>query len=267
MSKFEGLLLVSDFDGTLVNSSHQVSKENIKAINDFARNGGLFCGATGRTQFNVRPYLKGLPINCPWILYNGACLYDFNENKVKALIPVRKDPLKDILKKVMTLIPDICIHLYTEDRLYLINPSGIKDMTLIKEGQEFVFRELDAITEPWIKAIFHAENQVLQEVFGFIKALDQAQHYHVFFSIGTYLEVTQGQVSKGFALDLLKAEFKGRIRKVIAIGDYLNDLEMLQRADIKAAPANAHPEIKRYAKMITAHHDHHALADLIARLN
>lgn len=265
--KFDGFLLVSDFDGTLVDSNQRVSQENTNAINYFVKNGGLFCGATGRTQFNIRPYMSGLPINCPWILYNGACLYDFKKNRVNALVPVEREPLRAILKKIMAAFPQICVHLYTEDMMYLVNPSGIEDINVTREKQEFSYGQLDNIFKPWIKVILHEKNQVLQKAYQLIMEEDRGQDYHAFFSIDTYLEITQRQVSKGYALDLLKQEYEGRIQKVIAIGDYLNDLEMLQRADVKAAPSNAHPQVREIAEIITVHHDEHAVADLIQRLD
>jgi len=265
--KYDGYFLVSDFDGTLVNSSQHVSKENKAAIQYFTENGGLFCGATGRTQFSIRPYMIDLPLNCPWILYNGACLYDFQEDRAKKIVPVNKEPLRAILKRVMHEIPQICIHLFTEDTCYLINPNGIEDKLMLREEQDFVYGDMDAITKPWIKALLHEEHEVLKEVQKLVMAEDKEKDFHVFFSIGTYLEITGSRVSKGFALELLKKEYGERIRKVIAIGDYHNDLEMLQKADIKAAPANAHPEVKKHAQIITAHHDDHALADLISQLD
>ncbi|WP_443110792.1 HAD family hydrolase [Caloramator sp. mosi_1] len=45
-------------------------------------NGGLFTVATGRTELNIKPFLKELPINCPAILYNGAAIYDLKKKNL-----------------------------------------------------------------------------------------------------------------------------------------------------------------------------------------
>ena len=48
MGKFDGILICTDLDGTLINSSEKVSKENLDAIEYFKANGGLFTFVTGR---------------------------------------------------------------------------------------------------------------------------------------------------------------------------------------------------------------------------
>ena len=55
-------------------------------------------------------------------------------------------------------------------------------------------------------------------------------------------------------------------RTFIAIGDYSNDLELLQEADVAVAVANALPEVKTIADFITRSNDEHALADLIENI-
>ncbi|HOK44211.1 MAG TPA: HAD family hydrolase [Thermoclostridium caenicola] len=266
MDIFSGLLLVSDFDGTLIGSDKKVSGANLEAIRFFTENGGLFSGATGRTQFNLRMYLEGLPLNCPYILYNGACLYDFSAGTMLRTAPLKREPIMSVLKTIMARFPSVCVHLYTPDDLYLVNPLGKEDWHLTLEKQHFKWGDAGLIDEPWIKLLFFEENELLQKIQAIITEADKSQDYHTFFSDETYLEVTRRGVNKGSALINLKEELKGRVRKVIAIGDYLNDVEMLEQADVRAAPMNAHPKIRSMADILTAPHDSHAIADLVAWL-
>ena len=50
MGIFEGILICTDLDGTLLNSAHRVSEENLKAIRHFEQEGGkfTFIGASAR---------------------------------------------------------------------------------------------------------------------------------------------------------------------------------------------------------------------------
>ena len=266
MGIFSGLLLVSDFDGTLIGSDKKISGENLEAIRYFTENGGLFSGATGRTQFNLRMYLEGLPLDTPYILYNGACLYDFSAGTMLRMMPLKREPIMSIMNAIMARFPSVCIHLYTPRDLFLVNPLGREDWHLTVEKQSFQQGDAGQIGEPWIKMLFFEENELLRKIQAIIAEADKSGDYHTFFSDETYLEVTRRGVNKGSALIELKEELKGKVRKVIAIGDYLNDLEMLEQADIKVAPMNAHPKIKRLADHITAPHDSHAIAALIAWL-
>ena len=48
VKKFEGILITTDLDGTLLNDEHIIPKENLDAIEYFKENGGYFTFITGR---------------------------------------------------------------------------------------------------------------------------------------------------------------------------------------------------------------------------
>ncbi len=264
MKIFDKQLLVSDFDGTLLNSQKQITKKNLMAIRYFTDNGGLFCGATGRTPSNIKAYIKGLPLDCPWILFNGACIYDFRTNSIKNVTFLRREPLVNILNNILETFPNLNIQIHTTNRLFLANPNGREDMLMKAENQEYTISSMEKICLPWVKVILHEESNVLHKIYN--NYMEKIKEYNTFFSIDTYMEITHNNVSKGSALSLLKKELGSKVSKIIAIGDYLNDLEMLEIADIKAAPKNAHPKIKAIADYITQDYDNSAIADLIEYL-
>ena len=53
-------LFLSDFDGTLVRGDGTISKENIEAIGEYRRRGGIFAVVTGRMVRSILPRLKEL---------------------------------------------------------------------------------------------------------------------------------------------------------------------------------------------------------------
>jgi hydroxymethylpyrimidine pyrophosphatase-like HAD family hydrolase len=68
MKKYEGYLIASDLDGTLINSEQGISRQNIDAIASFIEAGGLFAIATGRTELTALPFIEQIHVNCPSIL-------------------------------------------------------------------------------------------------------------------------------------------------------------------------------------------------------
>ena len=82
MSLFEGILLISDIDGTLINKNFEIPQRNIDAINYFVENGGHFSLATGRSLEATRPYSKKVNMSCPAIVFNGGALCDFHNNEI-----------------------------------------------------------------------------------------------------------------------------------------------------------------------------------------
>ena len=90
MGKFDGLLLVSDFDNTLVYTEEAlqkcvdmppVSDKNRAALEYFMAGGGRFAIATGRALAAFQVLAPDLPINTPCVICNGAALYDFAQGE------------------------------------------------------------------------------------------------------------------------------------------------------------------------------------------
>ena len=55
-------------------------------------------------------------------------------------------------------------------------------------------------------------------------------------------------------------------RTFVAVGDYTNDLELLQEADVAVAVGNALPEVKQIADHVICSNDEDAIAYLIDEL-
>ncbi|WDC83624.1 HAD family hydrolase [Caloramator sp. mosi_1] len=64
------------------------------------------------------------------------------------------------------------------------------------------------------------------------------------FSTDRYLEILSYGVSKGSALRELVKLLNIKENKVVAIGDYCNDIEMIKVAFLGVATKNAHSELK-----------------------
>ena len=86
MGKFDGVLLASDFDNTLLNTETarrtgaevpEVSRRNREALEYFMAGGGRFAIATGRALAAFIKFADQVPMNAPGIVCNGAALYDF----------------------------------------------------------------------------------------------------------------------------------------------------------------------------------------------
>lgn len=263
---FDKTLLVSDFDGTLINSSGQISPENIRAVRYFTERGGLFCGATGRTQKNIGTHLDNLPVDAPWILYNGAAIYDFEAGTFLYTRPVDRLVLEGFIDQAISRFPQINVQVFTQSMLYLVNPEGAPDRQMLAEGQEHRSADMRAVSEDWLKVLFHADKDTLRAIGEMMDAHLEDRCFNWFYSAGHYLEITDAQVSKGDALQALRKLLGDKVRRIVAIGDYFNDVQMLQYADISAVPVNAPLEVRALADIITPSCDDHAIRALILTL-
>ena len=66
MKKFEGMLICTDLDGTLLRRDKTVSMENLEAIEHFKAEGGYFTFITGRMPYYVDDLPERVRINAPF---------------------------------------------------------------------------------------------------------------------------------------------------------------------------------------------------------
>ena len=71
MGIFDGTLILSDLDGTLLNSNAQISQGNIDALKYYMDNGGRFSFATGRNYLGMGYFNDSIPVNAPAVTSNG----------------------------------------------------------------------------------------------------------------------------------------------------------------------------------------------------
>jgi len=78
-----------------------------------------------------------------------------------------------------------------------------------------------------------------------------------------YIEFLPAGITKGAGLATLCQEIGLEPHETAAVGDWLNDLEMLQWVGISAAVSNAHPEIQQTARFTVASNDEDGVAEFI----
>lgn len=265
MGKYSGYLIASDLDGTLIDSSQGISRQNIDAINSFVEEGGLFAIATGRTELTAIPFIKDINVNCPCILYNGAVIYDINRKAYIRSIFLNKMKVLELLKEILHRYKNLCMQIFTPGRIFIVSGGENIDPIVLREGQPFETAGIDDILdEEWIKVLMTDTNQTLKKVQQYITNRMPSGIIHSVFSATTYLELFTAGVSKGSMLGTLMDITGVKREKIIAIGDYCNDIEMVRTAGLGVATANAHPLLKDDADITTVSNDEHAIYNLVS---
>ena len=83
----------------------------------------------------------------------------------------------------------------------------------------------------------------------------------------TLFEILPKGTNKGILLPHFEKILGVKKENIIAIGDYHNDIGMLRAAGLGVAVANAVPEAKAAADLVTVSNDEHAIAAIVARLD
>lgn len=260
---YNNIILLSDMDGTLLNTNGIVSEQDKYAIKEFVAKGGNFGIATGRNQMNSVMFLDGIELNIPCILYNGGALYDFKTNQFLVLCELEKTKLIEFLRFCLKEFPDIVILIFSPEQCSVISVKENTDPDFIAEHQPCEFCKMeDIIEKPWIKILFCGENEMLKTLEHEMLKFDLENDIHCVFSSGIFMELLPCQTNKGSMLMRLR-ELMGKDYKIYAVGDYNNDIEMLKHADVGIAVHNAHPDLKEIADFTTVSNDESAIADII----
>jgi Cof subfamily protein (haloacid dehalogenase superfamily) len=111
-------VIASDMDGTLLNSRHEISKENLEAIKKAQDKGVHFVIVTGREFNSVNSYIKELNLDCECILMNGAEYRDKN-GKVIENISMDKKQVREILG-IMDK-EKLAVEIFTSDGVFVTN--------------------------------------------------------------------------------------------------------------------------------------------------
>ena len=269
--RYDRAAILTDLDGTLFNSKGEVSKEDRAAIRAFIAGGGLFAVGTGREPHNARRHLPDVPLNGPSIVLNGAAIYDFVHRRYVSSIPMDKAAAKDVLEHCQNEGWPLDLQVYTTDGIYYASPLEIADPGFLRIHQPTTYQPMDRLLDKvWIKTVL-LEREVdalapmrayLKEK-GYDKRLALVEGTTDVVKVGKYQELLPQDVNKGTGMAAVRQLPVYEGRTLFAVGDYWNDMELLQAADVPCAPENAIDEVKALCAHILPSHNDSALAALI----
>lgn len=258
-NKFEGYVIFSDLDGTLLNDEKQVSMENKEAIKYFIDNGGKFSIATGRAIKAVEKYIENVEIDLPIITYNGGILYDYNKKKaIKE--KVLESEKKSLVYKIAEDYKNIAIEIYSDENIYVFKDNGMSDRPatrLLNMTYDIPGNILDL---NWNKILLVGELEVIDRI---EDEFQKKYNTNIIRSGAFYLEIMPDNTSKGHALNELIRMYNLDKEKVIGVGDDMNDAELLMESGIPFCPENASEKLKKYAKHITTNNNNNIILHIV----
>lgn len=266
MGRFDGILLCSDLDDTLLTSDKKISQENKKALEMFMSNGGQFAFATGRVPLGARLALEYIVPNAPIICFNGAGIYDFNDNKLLWEKSLDKDAYK-VVEYVEQNMPESGIEVCTNDKVYFCRTNRI--VRIHKQIEKFPDNDSDyrSIQEDWKKVIFMQEHEEMPKIKKLIAESEYSDSYSFIQSSPNYYELLPKGATKGDALRELARILGIDESRTIGVGDNENDFTLVRYAGIGVAVSNAVSMVRDAADYITVDNNHSALCAIIEGLD
>lgn len=259
-------IILSDLDGTLLDSKKRISETDRAAIRRFCQLGGKFTFATGRTTQSFEQYISAVDLKIPAILYNGAAIYDHIGKELLTTHPL-PDEAKDIALRLLDMIPEAGGEVLRTDGTYVFRNNDYQKLHTKICGIVPNYAELPDIPDGgWLKVLFAMAPEVIPHMELAAQKLE-IKLVRFITSSEIFLEMLPTGVTKGSALEEYRKLPGMEGFTFVSIGDFDNDIEMIEAADIGACPANAEESVRQKADIVLSRtNDESAVAELIDRV-
>ena len=261
-------MVVTDLDGTLLNNKKQVSEANAKAIQNLKDQNITFVMATGRSDVMTRAYTKQLKNIDIVIGCDGAVIRNIRTGEILYENHLRSETCHttfEICKKY-----GLQYYVFAKDELVSDDPQNERFLIhqkfnqTVEEDEEIPMQIVDDLNE-YVenfdpnKFLISAPADYLKTQFEDFR-LPFGDMLTICTSAPFYIEVVDNGIDKGSALRDLSEQMHVSKDEIIAFGDEMNDLTMLQFAGCGVAMGNAVKPIRLIADKITASNDDDGIA-------
>lgn len=269
-------LIALDMDFTLLNEEKMISKRNKEALSKAMEKGIKIVLATARVYVSARHFAKQLNFQTPIIACNGAFIKDESKGKVlyKATVP------DDVTLELVRLSHEkgLFPQLFTYDSIYtekIINVAfrydeynkylSIEDkvnVVVVNKIEDVIKKEKVEILK---SIVVNDDDSGEKDIRDIRNSLRDINHATIDQSGPKYLEIVNKEASKGLALEKLSKLYGIERESIIAMGDYENDISMIEFAGLGVAMGNASESLKAKADYITGNYKDDGVAQAIEK--
>lgn len=259
--------VVSDLDGTLLDSDKNISSENLEVIHELKKRNIKFVIASGRPIVSILLNIERWKINdfVDYIIYtNGYGIYNYALSKDTTFFPMKEE-----------WCCEIC-NLYGQLNLCFLDYDGYKIHTTkinqtVKRVESYNHAKVEIVDLNYFKN--HSFPKLMisgtEKEINFLETIYAKNHnnekYHGFRSASDIFEFIDSRISKYNAIEKLMNSLQISKEEIIAFGDSANDLEMLSSLPNSIAMGNAIDSIKQVAAYVTEANDKDGIASFIRK--
>lgn len=264
-------LIAIDLDGTLLRDDKSLVEENVQAIQEAIDQDVRVVICTGRTLPSIDYVLEGLPDGNGdeyLILQNGAVIHKLPSFEVVHETVLSQEDRQAVYDAFMgSRTPEVQIVGFDADKLYLVddetpNQSVINDSKILSTPVTNAKFEDILKLDQLYKFVAFSEPQYMDQLQANLpeSIYDQV---HVIRSLPVALEFIPKAANKANGLTALMNVLNIDKENVMAIGDEMNDLEMVKMVGLGVAMGNANQPIKDVADYITLSNNEAGVAHAI----
>ena len=270
-------LVAIDLDGTMLNQYGVVTQKTKEAIQKAQENGIEVIIASGRPIDSIKTIANEINSKKYFISGNGAIIYDVENNQIIYENVLKKQKVLEIIK--ICEENSIYYNLYTDKEiiakslqcnvLYYHKENANKNeenkthIKIVDNVYDYIENKDEKVVKITVcdnnQTIFNSILRKLKEI-SEIEVLEVSHMSRKLIKQGTeevpieyfYTEVSAKNVDKWNAIEFLKEKMNIKTEEIVAIGDNINDKNMIKNAGLGIAMGQSHPAIKEIANKITS---------------
>ena len=263
-------LITIDIDGTLLTNTRRLPKKNKEMILKAKKLGAHIALVSGRPFSGILPYVKELDLEHEGhfsISQNGSYIFDnYTKEVITGVFQKPKDlinldkALKNFKVQVSAMDDDSFYTRHKNPNILTRFDSFITKLKL----QKISYKDFDedknfgrflVMGWPW------NIEKVMDNMPSFVN-----ENYYYAKTAPVLIEVMNKNANKGNAIKLMSEKSGFRIDEIMAIGNEMNDIPMLDMAGFSVAMENANDYLKPHADYITLSNNKAGVGEAIEKL-
>jgi len=249
-------LVLSDVDGTLINSKKELTDETIRAVRALEDRNVLFTLTSARPPRGFAMFLDPLDLTAPLGAFNGGLIVNRDMTPLHELA-MDEDVVGPIIEALA--VSEMSVWVYQGTEWFVLDLDGPH---VAHEGDVVQFRptqiaSFDDLRRDVVKIVGVSDDPT---------AIANGQAALRDFDISAttsqtyYLDVTNSSANKGSVVEFLAQHFSIATSSIATIGDASNDVAMFGRSGLSIAMGNASSDVKAKALLETKSHDENGFA-------
>ena len=250
-------LLLFDLDETLLRSDKTISEHTLKTLKRCREHGYLIGVCTSRGEVNTTRYITGFDpeiMVCSGgaiVKYQGEYIYkaEFTEEETNRMIRIAKEVCGEDVKITIDTITE---HLWG----FPVDPNKVE-----ATWADSVCADFSNLHEKALKMCVNIPDpEVAKKLAAALPECDCLK-----FTDGAWHKFTKKEVTKGSSVAVIEKLCGISAKNMIAFGDDVPDIDMLQQCGIGVAMGNALPEVKAVADVVIGNNDEEAISDYLQK--
>lgn len=255
-------LIAIDLDGTLLNEDKVITENNISMLKRLIDDGKEIVIATGRSYWSAKGFLENTGLNLKIMANNGNVVRSMVDDDVIFSRYIPKEKFANLINesRKLNLTPVIYVDHYEDGYDLIIELDKDDDRYggyLSKVTKRFIRMEdvLDYDGNKVLSVCYLSKESDLKELTNTLGyKYEGIYSSHILKSltkVGPMLEVMDKGATKWHSISQYANMLGVNDKQIVAIGDDMNDIDMLKHSGLGVAMKNSDYEVKQSADIVT----------------